>query len=355
MLSGADKITLWDAEEGGQQVQPGVWQVGQHPTTLWVRDTGLEGDFELVAMFQNKGVNKPDATKGKVRTAEWSTAGAIANGNQDGKNQITSTVKALTYKVDVDLVTGDPAGAPPPGGPDDNALKGTAERLNKWMDAFAEQAGLPKDEKERQHVGLFKPADELPKVAREFITPSVMRPKDEDFQHIGNAVREGQMRNNIWRIEFVPVVAPWEWNATITLPEWKQFTTDTDQLNPNVKEQWSHFVDALAGHEKIHKEKWEQYVRAYQSRVDDFAKTRFFGEAADPNDRTAKVSDWNNAIRLFETERTKLQADLKALADQHKKDQELYDEISDHGRNQERYDPAGKNTKAVEGGFKLKR
>ena len=30
-LTGADKITLWDAETGGQQVQPGAWQVGEHP------------------------------------------------------------------------------------------------------------------------------------------------------------------------------------------------------------------------------------------------------------------------------------------------------------------------------------
>ncbi|MFM7033750.1 MAG: hypothetical protein ACKOYJ_00945, partial [Planctomycetia bacterium] len=156
VLSGADKITLWDAEEGGQQVQPGVWQVGQHPTTLWVQDTGLEGDFELVAMFQNKGVTKPDATKGKVRTAEWSTAGEIKNGNQDGTNRITPKVESLTYEVDVDLETGDPAGVRPPGGPGANAVKGSGERLNKWMEAFAAQAGLGKDDEGRQFVGLTK-------------------------------------------------------------------------------------------------------------------------------------------------------------------------------------------------------
>ena len=357
VLSGADKITLWDAEEGGQQVQPGVWPVGQHPTTLWVEDTGLEGDFQLVAMFQNTGTTKDDASKGRVVGAEWRTAWADPNGNQNGKNQITPTFKSLTYEVDVDLVTGDPVGNPPPGGPDENALKGTAERLNKWVDAFAAQAGLGKDDEGRQFVGLFKPAEKLPKQARTFITTGFDgRPKDADYQHIGNAMRENQMRNNIWRIEFVPVVAPWEWNATITLPEWKQFTTDADRLNPDVQKQWENFIDALAGHEKIHKEKWEQYVRLYQSRVDVFAKTRFFGEAADPKNERAKTSAWNDAKRLFDAELKKLQADLDALTDQYEKDQELYDRLSDHGRNQEGYDPvAGRNTKAVEGGFRLTR
>lgn len=214
VLSGADKITLWDAEERGQQVEPGVWPVGQHPTTLWVEDTGLEGDFELVAMFQNKGTTTDDASKGTVVGAEWRTAWADPNGNQDGKNQITPTFKSLTYEVDVDLVTGDPAGNPPPGGPDDNALKGTAERLNKWTDAFAKQAGLGTDDEGRQYVGLFDPDpnnEKLPKQASKFITTGFdMRPKDADYQHIGNAMRENQMRNNIWRIELVPVVDPWE-------------------------------------------------------------------------------------------------------------------------------------------------
>ena len=37
-------------------------------------------------------------------------------------------------------------------------------------------------------------------------------------------------------------------------------------------------------------------------------------------------------------------------------DQNLYDRLSNHGRNQEAYDPAAwKNTKAVEDGFRLKR
>jgi hypothetical protein len=359
VLSGADKITLWEAEEGGQQVEPGVWPVGQHPTTLWVEDTGLEGDFELVAMFQNKGTTTDDASKGKVVGAEWRTAWADPNGNQDGKNQITPTFKSLTYEVDVDLGTGDPAGAPPPGGPDDNALKGTAERLNKWTDAFAKKAGLGTDDEGRQFVGLFNPnpnKEKLPKQAHEFIKTGFERlPKDADYQHIGNAERGGQMRTNIWRIEFVPAVTPWEWNATITLPEWKQFTTDEDDLNPNVKEGWKKFVDALAGHEKIHKKKWEEYVRAYQSRVDAFAKTRFFGEAADPNNQTAKTSAWNDAKRLFAKEREKLHADLNALTVAYNEDQKLYDKLSDHGRNQEGYDPAGKNIEAVNNGLKLKR
>ena len=358
VLSGADKITLWEAEEGGQQVKPGVWPVGQHPTTLWVEDTGLEGDFELVAMFQNKGTTTDDASKGKVVGAEWRTAWADPNGNQDGKNQITPTFKSLTYEVDVDLGTGDPAGVRPPGGPDDNAVKGTAERLNKWTDAFAAQAGLGKDDEGRQFVGLFDPdpnEENLPKLASQFIKPSVKQPQNQDFQRIGNAMREGEMRNNIWRIELVPVVDPWEWNATITLPEWKQFTTDADQLNPGVKKQWENFVDALAGHEKIHKEKWQQYVRQYQDRVDVFAKTRFFGEAADPKNERAKTSVWNDAIRLFETELKKLQADLNALTVAYNDDQKLYDKLSDHGRNQEGYDPAGKNIEAVDNGLKLKR
>ncbi|MFM7033749.1 MAG: DUF922 domain-containing protein [Planctomycetia bacterium] len=182
------------------------------------------------------------------------------------------------------------------------------------------------------------------------------QPTNHDFQRIGNEVREGQMRNNIWRIEFVPVVAPWDWNATITLPEWKQFTTDADQLNPGVKKEWENFVDALAGHEKIHKEKWQQYVRQYQDRVDVFAKTRFFGEAADPDDGTAKKAAWDNLVVKFKTERTKLEADLKALTVTYNEDQKLYDRLSDHGRNQEAYDPpSGRNTKAVEDGFRLKR
>jgi hypothetical protein len=353
---GADIVTLWDSEEDGKQVLPATWPVGQRPRTLWVETTGVEGDFQFIAMFQNKGVNKQDATKGKVRTAEWSTAGEIKNGNQDGTNRITPKVESLTYEVDVDLETGDPAGVRPPGGPDDNALKGTAERLNRWMEAFAKQAGLGKDDEGRQFVGLFDPdpnEENLPKLASQFIKPSVKQPQNQDFQRIGNAMREGEMRNNIWRIELVPVVDPWEWNATITLPEWKQFTTDADQLNPGVKKQWENFVDALAGHEKIHKEKWQQYVRQYQDRVDVFAKTRFFGEAADPNDRTAKVSAWNNALRFFDAERKKLQADLDALTDGYNVDQKLYDRLSDHGRNQEAYDPAGKNTKAVDPGLKL--
>jgi hypothetical protein len=36
-------------------------------------------------------------------------------------------------------------------------------------------------------------------------------------------------------------------------------------------------------------------------------------------------------------------------------DQKLYDKLSDHGRNQEGYDPAGKNIEAVNNGLKLKR
>jgi hypothetical protein len=115
------------------------------------------------------------------------------------------------------------------------------------------------------------------------------------------------------------------------------------------------FVDALAGHEKIHKEKWQQYVRQYQDRVDVFAKTRFFGEAADPKNERAKTSAWNDVIRLFETELKKLQADLNALTVAYNDDQKLYDKLSDHGRNQEGYDPAGKNIEAVDNGLKLKR
>ena len=360
VLSGADKITLWDAEEGGQQVQPGVWPVGQHPRTLWVEDTGLEGDFQLVAMFQNKGVTTDDASKGKVVGAEWRTAWADPNGNQNGTNRITPKVESLTYEVDVDLETGDPAGVRPPGGPDDKAVKGTAERLNKWVDAFAAQAGLGVDKKtEEQFVGLFNPdpnEEKLPKQARTFITTGFDgRPKDADYQHIGNAMRENQMRNNIWRIEFVPVVAPWEWNATITLPEWKQFTTDADRLNPDVQKQWENFIDALAGHEKIHKEKWEQYVRLYQSRVDVFAKTRFFGEAADPKNERAKTSAWNDAKRLFDAELKKLQADLNALTDGYNVDVERYDDKSKHGKTQTGYDRAGQNVKAVDPGHKLLR
>jgi hypothetical protein len=351
---GADVVTLWDSEEDGTQVLPTTWQVGQHPRTLWVETTGVEADVQFIAMFQNKGTTKQDAAQAKPRTAAWSTAGAIANGNPDGQNQITPTFKSLTYAVDVDLKTGDPAGTPPPGGPDDNALKGTAERLNKWMDAFAKQAGLGTDDKGRQFVGLTK--WDVPGDARPSIKASLFpKPKDGDFQNIGNAVRDGVMRNNIWRIEFVPVVAPWEWNATITLPEWKQFTTETDRLNPDVQEQWKEFVDALAGHEKIHKEKWEQYVRAYQSLVDDFAKTRFFGEAADPNDRTAKSTAWNNAKRLFETELDKLRNKLKALADGYNEEQDRYDEKSNHGRTQTLYDPAGQNVEAVNPGLRLQK
>jgi len=310
-------------------------------------------------MFQNKGTTTDDASKGKVVGAEWRTARADPNENHDGKNQITPTFKSLTYAVDVDLATGDPAGTPPPGGPYDNALKGTAERLNKWTDAFAKQAGLGTDDEGRQFVGLFNPDpnnEKLPKQAREFIKTGFDRlPKDADYQHIGNAMRENQMRTNIWRIEFVLAVTPWEWNATITLPEWKQLTTDNAQLNEDVKKQWETFVAALAGHEQIHKEKWEQYVRAYQSRVDDFAKTRFFGEAADPNNQTAKTSAWNDAKRLFDTKRKELEADLKALTVGYNEDQKLYDKLSDHGRNQEGYDRAGKNTKAVVDGLKLLR
>ena len=60
--TGADKITLWDAETDGQQVLPGQWPVGQH-TTLWVEDAGLEGTAELVAMFQHRGRTKEDKAK----------------------------------------------------------------------------------------------------------------------------------------------------------------------------------------------------------------------------------------------------------------------------------------------------
>ena len=350
---GADAVTLWDSEEDGTQVLPTTWQVGQHPRTLWVETTGVEADIQFIAMFQNKGTSKQDAAQAKPRTAAWSTAGAIANGNPDGQNQITPTFKPLTYAVDVDLATGDPAGTPPPGGPDDNALKGTAERLNKWMDAFAKQAGLGTDDKGRQFVGLTESA--LPG-ARPSIKASLFpKPKDGDFQNIGNAVRDGVMRNNIWRIEFVPVVAPWEWNATITLPEWKQFTTEKDRLNPNVEEEWKTFVAALAGHEEIHKTKWDQYVRAYQSLVDDFAKTRFFGEAADPNNGMAKSTAWNNAKRLFETELDKLRNKLKALTDAYNEEQSRYDVKSDHGRTQTLYDPAGQNVKAVNPGLRLQK
>jgi hypothetical protein len=305
-------------------------------------------------MFQNKGTTKQDVAQAKPRIAAWSTAGAIENGNPDGKNQITPTFKSLTYAVDVDLATGDPAGTPPPGGPDDNALKGTAERLNKWTNAFAKQAGLGTDKEGRQFVGLFK--WNVPRAARTFITTGFDRkPTDADYQHIGNAVRDGMMRNNIWRIEFVPAVAPWEWNATITLPEWKQFATEKDQLNPKVEEEWKEFVAALAGHEKIHKTKWEQYVRAYQSLVDDFAKTRFFGEAADPNDRTAKTLAWNSALRFFQNERDKLRDKLKALADGYNEEQDRYDEKSNHGRTQTLYDPAGQNVEAVNPGLRLQK
>jgi hypothetical protein len=350
----ADAVTLWDSEEDGTQVLPATWQVCQHPRTLWVETTGVEADIQFIAMFQNKGTTKQDVAQAKPRIAAWSTAGAIENGNPDGKNQITPTFKSLTYAVDVDLATGDPAGTPPPGGPDDNALKGTAERLNKWTNAFAKQAGLGTDKEGRQFVGLFK--WNVPRAARTFITTGFDRkPTDADYQHIGNAVRDGMMRNNIWRIEFVPAVAPWEWNATITLPEWKQFATEKDQLNPKVEEEWKEFVAALAGHEKIHKTKWEQYVRAYQSLVDDFAKTRFFGEAADPNDRTAKTLAWNSALRFFQNERDKLRDKLKALADGYNEEQDRYDEKSNHGRTQTLYDPAGQNVEAVNPGLRLQK
>ncbi|MFN9369735.1 MAG: hypothetical protein ACK6CT_13385 [Planctomycetia bacterium] len=58
--SGTARITLWDAETGGQQVFPGQWQVGQQPQTLWVENAGLEESVELVAMFQHRGRAKVD-------------------------------------------------------------------------------------------------------------------------------------------------------------------------------------------------------------------------------------------------------------------------------------------------------
>jgi len=79
-LSGADKITLWDAEEGGQQLQPGEWPVGQYPRTLWVKDTGLEGSVELVAMFQNRGRTKEDKAKANVIALDLD----IDSDNNDG-------------------------------------------------------------------------------------------------------------------------------------------------------------------------------------------------------------------------------------------------------------------------------
>ncbi len=88
--------------------------------------------------------------------------------------------------------------------------------------------------------------------------------------------------------------------------------------------------------------------------INDFAKTRFFGEAADPKNDRAKTSAWNDAIRLFKAELEKLQADLKALTVAYNEDQELYDEKSKHGANQKAYDPvAGKNIEAVDPGLKL--
>jgi hypothetical protein len=57
----ADAVTLWDSEEDGTQVLPTTWQVGQHPRTLWVETTGVEGDVQFIAMFQNKGTTKQDA------------------------------------------------------------------------------------------------------------------------------------------------------------------------------------------------------------------------------------------------------------------------------------------------------
>ena len=97
-------------------------------------------------------------------------------------------------------------------------------------------------------------------------------------------------------------------------------------------------------------------MRVYQRRVDDFAKTRFFGEAADPNERLAKVTAWNNLVAKFKAELRKLQADLNALTDQYQNDQKLYDKLSGHGRTQKAYDPAaGKNIQAVADGLRLMR
>ena len=52
-LTGADKVSLWDSEEGGSPVTETQWPAGQQPSSpLWVKSTGIPGDVQFVAMFQ---------------------------------------------------------------------------------------------------------------------------------------------------------------------------------------------------------------------------------------------------------------------------------------------------------------
>jgi hypothetical protein len=60
---GADAVNLWDSEEGGTQVLPSTWPVGEHLRTPWVETIGVEADIQFIAMFQNKGTNKQDVAK----------------------------------------------------------------------------------------------------------------------------------------------------------------------------------------------------------------------------------------------------------------------------------------------------
>ena len=53
VLTGADKVILWDSETGGSPVTETQWPAGQQPSSrFWVESTGIPGDVQFVAMFQ---------------------------------------------------------------------------------------------------------------------------------------------------------------------------------------------------------------------------------------------------------------------------------------------------------------
>jgi len=230
-------------------------------------------------------------------------------------------------------VTGDPEN-----GPDSPETIGDGAALIRQLNASAAKAGFSLDKEGKQTQGEFAPAS--PKSLANTLSPSAKTMAEAGFVHLGDAERDGQVRTNIWRVEIVPVVKAWEWQATIVLPSWVQQARGDERLNPAILTEWDSFTSALAAHEGVHAQKWQQFVRQYQDLIEVFAKTRFYGEAADPNDQTARLSGLNGALKQYKAAVVALDDALSQLVLVYERDQVAYDEKSKHGRAQSAYDRA---------------
>jgi len=96
-----------------------------------------------------------------------------------------------------------------------------------------------------------------------------------------------------------------------------------DQAGADAKQAWQNFYNALLAHEQGHVKVLKDYFTGEGKKaLDNFAKKKYWGEAHD-RDRAKDLAE-----RPFYKARD-------AILEEHRRLQEEYDKITDHGRNQQ--------------------